>query len=57
MAIRILEAATIHEAVIMFWPRVGLAAGGDGLLDDRIDALATVEREAEKEVLPDNHNE
>jgi len=29
-------------------PRVGLAAGEHGFLDDRLDALAAVERQAEE---------
>ena len=48
MAIGILEAAAVHEAVILFRSGVGLAAGGDGLLDNPIDAVATVERQAEQ---------
>jgi hypothetical protein len=34
--------------VILFRSRVGLAAGSDGLLDDRISAVAAVEQEAEQ---------
>jgi hypothetical protein len=47
MAIEVLEAAAVHEAVILLGPGVGLAAGEHGFLDNRIDALAAVERQAE----------
>src|SRR6516225_2290658 len=44
MAVEILETAAVHEAVILFRSGVGLAAGGDGLLDNPVDARPTVDR-------------
>src|ERR1700730_3944831 len=48
MAIEVLEVAAVHKAVILLGPGVGLAAGAHGFLDNRIDALAAVERQAEE---------
>jgi hypothetical protein len=48
MAIEVFEAAAVHEAVILLGPWIGLAAGAHGFLDDRVDVLATVERQAEE---------
>jgi len=48
MPVEVLEAAAVHEAVILFRSGVGLAAGGDGLLDNPIDAVAAVERQTEQ---------
>src|SRR5271167_1861315 len=47
MSVEILETAAVHEAVILFWSGVGLAAGEDRLVDNRIDAITAVDREAE----------
>ena len=44
MAVEILETAAVHEAVILFWSGIGLAAGGDRLIDNRIDAITAVDR-------------
>ena len=48
MTVGILEAAAVHQAVILFRSGVGRAAGGDGILDNPIDAVAAVERQTEQ---------
>src|SRR5262249_27833948 len=44
VSVEILETAAVHEAVILFRSGVGPAAGGDGLLDNPVDARPAVDR-------------
>src|SRR5438477_9278928 len=48
MAVEVLEAAAVHEAMVLRGAGIGLAARGAGSLDDRIDLGAAVARQAEQ---------
>ena len=48
MPVEILEAAAVHEAVIDFRSRIGLAASGDCLLHNGIDAFAALDRQTQQ---------
>src|SRR4051794_22006589 len=48
MAVRILEAAAVHEAVILLRRRIGLAASAAGLADHRVHRFAAVRRDADQ---------
>jgi hypothetical protein len=47
MPVEILEAAAVHKAVINFRSGIGLAASGDCLRHNCIDAFATLDRETQ----------
>src|SRR5690606_34759658 len=48
VAVGILEAAAVHEAEVLLGRRIGLAAGGHGPGDDRLDIVLTVVAEGEQ---------
>src|SRR3954454_25154586 len=48
MAVEVLEAAAIHEAMVLLRAGIGLAARRAGSLDDRVDLGAAVARQAEQ---------